>query len=237
MLLYQNISESDPHDCPYLDKQAKETYLLAAEVESNELDHLLNFGWRRFAYYYFKPACDDCHQCTPIRIPVNTFKASKSQRKILNKAHKHTGNLQVKFADKQYSSAIYDIYKSHNRRFNQPCDSEKNFIDAHFNDTCPSMQSEYYLDDQLIAVGFMDISDQSISSSYFIYDTNYQHLNLGTFSVLKEIEYTKKLGLDYYHLGYWIKDNASMAYKNRFHSHELMNWETGEWELIQKSSD
>ncbi|MCJ8314425.1 MAG: hypothetical protein HRU38_20120 [Saccharospirillaceae bacterium] len=234
MLLYQDISETEQHDCPYIQQQAKETFFLAKEVDSNELDHLFNLGWRRFAYYYFKPACENCRQCTPIRVPINDFKASKSQRRTLNKANKQPEVFNVVFADKNYHPDIYAIYKSHNTRFEQACDSEQSFIDAHYNDTCPSMQSEYYLGNKLIAVGFMDISDNSISSSYFIYNTDYEYLNLGTLSVLKEIEYAKKLGMTFYHLGYWIKDNKSMAYKNKFHPHELMDWKTGDWQLIVK---
>ncbi|BCE03787.1 hypothetical protein [Marinicellulosiphila megalodicopiae] len=235
MLLYQDVSQSEPHDCPYIEQQAQESFFLAKRVDSDELDILFNQGWRRFAYYYFKPSCLTCEKCTPIRVPVAEFKASKNQRKILNKQHKQYPEFRVEFNEKLYHEEIYQIYKSHNTRFTQACDSEENFINAHFNDTCDSIQSEYYLGDQLIAVGFLDVSDNTISSSYFIYHTDFQHLNLGTLSVLKEIEYCKQLEKQFYHLGYWIEDNQSMAYKNKFFPHELMNWHTQKWELITKS--
>jgi arginine-tRNA-protein transferase len=91
------------------------------------------------------------------------------------------------------------------------------------------MQSEYYIDDKLAGVGFIDISSNSLSSIYFIYSSGFKKYRLGTFSALKETEYALSLGLKYYYLGYFIEKNSSMAYKNSFHINEKMDWESGKW--------
>ena len=60
-------------------------------------------------------------------------------------------------------------------------------------------------------------------------DTDYGKLSPGTISVIKEIEHAQSLGLKYYYLGYYIKDNHSMSYKGRFFPQELYDWKSKEW--------
>ncbi|MFC1671337.1 arginyltransferase, partial [Spirochaetota bacterium] len=105
----------------------------------------------------------------------------------------------------------------------------EDFMANFYSESCPSVQSEYYLKDQLIAVGFLDMSSKSLSSIYFIFKTAYEKYSLGTFGALKEIEYTSSLGLKYYYLGYYIENNQSMSYKNRFQPNEKYNWQNEKW--------
>ncbi|MCP4253762.1 MAG: hypothetical protein GY775_10190 [Candidatus Scalindua sp.] len=53
-------------------------------------------------------------------------------------------------------------------------------------------------------------------TSYFLYDTKVSHLGPGTFSIIKEIEHPRSLGLKYYCLGYYVQEYQRMAYKNNF---------------------
>ena len=91
-----------------------------------------------------------------------------------------------------------------------------------------------YLQDTLIAVGFIDQGQNSLSSNYFIYLQDYQHLSLGTFSIIKELQYCQQQGLQYFYLGYYIEANPSMAYKNRFYPQQQMNWHNQQWQTITK---
>ncbi len=65
---------------------------------------------------------------------------------------------------------------------------------------------------------------------YFIYDAKFSHLGLGTFSIIKEIEHTRSLGLKYYCLGYYVQECQRMAYKNNFKPREHYNWLADKWE-------
>lgn len=46
---------------------------------------------------------------------------------------------------------------------------------------------KYYLDDELIAVGVVDLLPESVSSVYFFYDPAYKKYSLGVYGVLSEI--------------------------------------------------
>lgn len=118
----------------------------------------------------------------------------------------------------------------HCQRFPQEPLSSSSFIHSFFQTPCPGLQSEYYLDDELVGVGFLDQSDKALSSVYFIFKKQYQKYRLGVFSVLKEIEYCNDLGLKYYYLGYYIKENQRMAYKDQFKPNLKMDWSNFEWQ-------
>ena len=88
---------------------------------------------------------------------------------------------------------------------------------------------EYFINNRLAGVGFLDISTEAISSVYFIYHTDFLQYSPGTFSALRETAFAASIGLKYYYLGYYISENSRMAYKNSFHPNEKMDWKTGAW--------
>lgn len=49
----------------------------------------------------------------------------------------------------------------------------------------------YYLDDELFAVGVVDITYEAMSSVYFFYDHRYKKLSPGVYGALIEIEFIK----------------------------------------------
>lgn len=217
-------------ECPYGIEKDCVNQIFQSDFKLNEVqfDFFLKRGWRKFGYFYFRPFSKQC--CVPIRVLTDSFSPSKSQRRILKK----TDNIEIQFKTLNFRKEIYDIYVNHCKRFPQTPSSIADFIESFFNSSAPSFQSEYYLNKELIAVGFLDFSHKSLSSVYFIYKNEYSYLNLGTFSILKEIEYAKELGLKYYYLGYYIKENPKMAYKNNFFPNEKLNWEKGIWETYFK---
>ena len=226
IIYFQEPTLSTFEDCPYLkNKKMRQEYMLAFGLTSKEFSKLLSKGWRRFGIYFFKPNCEYCFQCVPIRINAINFTPSKSQRRILNK----NKNTKVVFNKLNYKKEMLNIYKEHSfDRFRQITDTE-NFKNTFFVNAVPACQSEYYINNKLVATGFIDISSNALSSVYFVYKTKYNNLSLGIFGILKEIEYAKSLNLKYYYLGYYIKDNHSMSYKNKFNPHDFFDWKKQKW--------
>lgn len=229
MHVLQEPQLDELNSCPYLSGRQKQfQYFFAQNLNETEIGFVLSKGWRKFGAYYFRPLCPTCRDCTPIRVLTEEFTPSKSQRKNLRK----NAAVQVKFGPLTYSQRGYDIYVEHSRnRFDQES-SLDGFLFNFYTPSCPALQSEYYLDDQLIALGFLDHGHNCLSSVYFVYDTSYAHLGLGTFSILKEIEYAKSVGLPYYYLGYYIRECRRMNYKDRFEPREHFDWSSGIWRRV-----
>jgi len=229
MIILQDKKLTLPETCHYLpEKKWVFEYFFAMNLEDKELENLLSTGWRKFGSYFFRPRCNGCNKCQPIRVLVDDFIPSKSMRRVAKKNR----DVKVKFSSLNYSSEIFEIYKDHSEnRFNQIVD-EENFVDSFYVESCNTLQSEYYLNDKLIAVGFLDLSTVSLSSIYFIYKDEFKKLSLGVYSVLKEIEFAKLQKLRNYYLGYYIEDNHSMAYKGKYNPHEIYSWEKNRWDVL-----
>lgn len=232
MKFYSHPQLSNFMLCPYLEnRQFRQRYFFASHLSGKELEDLLSQGWRKFGLYFFIPECQNCQACLPIRIPVKKLEYSKSQRRLLAK---NNPKIVVEVKDLQYSPEIYQIYKEHSLFKFQKQANTDDFHTSFYQNSCPALQSEYRIDGELVAVGFLDKSTKGLSSVYFIYKEKVSKWRLGIYSILKECEITKSLGLSYYYLGYYIKENPSLNYKGDFYPHQRLNWQKKKWEDFQK---
>lgn len=226
MIFLKEPELSKPVDCPYIDgEKFTQDYFYAYDLNEKEFDQFLSAGWRRFGLFFFRPSCANCHRCIPIRVSTSHFYPTKSQRRVLKKNIETT----VRFGPLEYRAEIFEIYKKHSKeKFGQDSDLS-HFKDSFFRPAVPSAQSEYFINGQLAGVGFLDISSQALSSVYFIYDPDFSDFSLGKFSIMKEIEIGRELGINYYNLGYWIEENKSMSYKGKFSPYQTYHWDKKVW--------
>ncbi len=226
MILHSELQLSPESECPYLEgKKWRTHYFFASQLSGGELEILLSRGWRKFGMYYFRPACTGCDECIPIRVRTGDLQISKSIRRVMRRCV----DIRIEFREPEYRDEIYDIYRKHSLDRFGKVSAHSDFLHSFYTHSCPGLQSEYFLGDRLIATGFLDVSSDALSSIYFIYDTDFMDYSLGTYSVIMESRHAAGMGLAYYYLGYYIRENKSMAYKNSFHVNEKMDWATGTW--------
>lgn len=230
MQIFHGPTLSPEEVCPYLPQEfSRHEFMLASSLSPTEWEELLSHGWRKFGVYFFRPSCRACQQCTPLRVDVKNFEKSRSQKRVWNKNQ----DLTVKFEERKYRPEIFHLYKLHSQqRFQQsPEDlgSEGDFWQNHYFPSTDGLQSEYYYQDQLIAVGLLDRSAKGLSSSYFIFDPKFEKRSLGVYGALAEIQWASQQGLEYYYLGYWIEKSDKMKYKSQFSPHQLFDWNQKKW--------
>lgn len=230
MQIFQSPQLDAIAPCPYLnDREKQYQYFYAIDLNYRQVDSLLHHGWRKFGPCFFRPSCPNCQLCIPVRVDVEKFKPSRSQKRILKKGK----DLRIEWGELRYSERIFDIYRRHSLiRFNDRVD-EEDFVNAFFIPTCPGFQIDIYLDGLQIGVGWLDRGSKGLSSIYFCFDPDYSHLNLGTYSILNEIEKARELGCRYYYLGYWVPDCSRMAYKDAFSPRERFDWRDKRWTLVE----
>ncbi len=229
MIVIQEQQLSEETECSYVSgHDLRFNYFFATRVSDMDLDLLLEKGWRKFGIYYFKPRCPACSKCIPLRIPVREFHPTRSQRRTLKRA----GKVEMTVNPLVYRDEIFEIYRDHSlHRFGRDSDRSE-FMASFYQQSCPGVQTEYYLDGRLFAVGFLDLSRRALSSVYFVFHHEYDFLSPGILGVLMEVDLCQRWGLDYYYLGYYIAENRSMSYKNRFYPHEILNWEKDAWRKV-----
>ena len=82
-------------------------------------------------------------------------------------------------------------------------------------------------DGSLVAVSLIDRLDDGLSAVYSFYDPTRERQSLGTWSILWLVDDSRRLGLPYVYLGYWIAESPKMAYKARFPALEQLV--DGDW--------
>ena len=221
--------------CSYLPEQtASLEYRLYSTLSPGQVEHLLERGWRRFGMYLFRPACPDCCSCVPLRVNVNEFKPTKSQRKAL----KRNQHIRYTVHQPSVSEEHIQLYNSWHQDMTERSGWKLQQVNVHeyiegflTGDFESIHEIQYWDDKELIGVGLVDLLPHSLSSAYFYHAPKWRKLSPGTFSLQCEIEFAQSQNLKWLYLGYWIEGCQSMEYKNRFHPHEVL------YALPDKESD
>lgn len=214
------------HPCGYFDdRQALFEHYIVHQSNDQERELLLATGYRSFGKYLFRPHCGHCQRCVPLRVPVASFEPNKSQRRVLKKC---TG-VHLEVGTPQFSEEKFELYLDHQSRFphQETPSSKEHFIFSFYDTEVPSLEFCYFMDNTLIAVGIVHETPTALSSVYFTYRNDVSHLSLGTYSVLKEIEFAREKGKTFLYLGYWIRDNHFMKYKGSFYPNEVLLGDEG----------
>lgn len=212
--------------CSYLpNKMSKFHYVLIDECPLDLYESLLFRGFRRFGKAFFRHMCNSCIDCISLRVPVQTFKPNKSQRKAL----KNNQDVRIELCKPEYTDThlnLYNKYHNHQKEVKNWAFTEHSsneYIQSYIDGAQDfGHEVKYFLGDTLVAVGFIDILKNAISSIYFYYDPAYKNRSLGTFSVLMEMELCKQFEVEYLFLGYWVQDCPSMQYKASFKPHQTL---------------
>lgn len=90
-----------------------------------------------------------------------------------------------------------------------------------------SYHQQYWVNDNLIMVGVIDIIPQGVLCNYLYYDPYYRFIAPGVYSAMHEIAMTQELyrkdpNLRYYYMGYYVHNCPKMNYKRRYDSSYLL---------------
>jgi arginine-tRNA-protein transferase len=226
-----NVESTDfcmlDYPCAYLPgRQTRMYYRHVEEATDAFSSAVIQRGWRRFGKYYFYPICDGCNACKNIRIRVEDFKPSRSQRRAI-KRNRDTRIVVRKPTVTQHHIDLYNKYHAWKREKDQWRGATINRREyfENFADGAHGFGKEalYIRDDKLIGVDLFDIVEDGISAVYFFYDPDYARYSLGTYSLLYQIDLAKRLGLSYIYLGYWVDGCPAFAYKENFPPEEILD--------------
>lgn len=223
MRLLQRVVE-DPHPCTYLpDRVASLDLRLMVDVSPVELDALLCRGFRRFGPVYFRPLCDPCHECVTLRIPVERFEASRSQRRALRLSaslRRVVGSPRVDAPRLALYARWHAARESARGWEESPMTAERYASDFAFAHPC-AREAAFYDGDRLVGLGLFDQTPTALSAAYFFYEPDFAG-SLGVSNVLRLVEDARALGLAHMYLGYRVEGCASLAYKGRYLPHERL---------------
>lgn len=221
--------------CPYLAERVARMPLRipARLLQRDELEQRLDIGDRRQGIFLYRTACPGCRACEPIRIEVARFEPNRSQRRATAKGN---ARLTVELSDPVADARRVALYNRHKEL--RGLASERDGIDLEgyreflVVSCCESFELRYLLDGELVGVALVDRSDEALSAVYCYYEPSLEHLGIGTYSVLKQIELCRSWNLRYLYLGLYIAESERMRYKARFLPHQRRI--EGVWQTFER---
>lgn len=202
----------------------------AERVEADELDVLLANGWRhfgeRFQRYSLNYYNDEIRRVIPLRIDLEKFRLSKSQRRTLNK----NSDMRVEIRPIEIDRHTLLMFRMHALRFthDQPKSLYTFLSENPSKVPTDGMELRVIKDENPLAISFFDLSSSGLSSVYGMFFRSWEHRRLGIFTMLKEIEYAREQGKRYYYSGYAYEGESFYDYKKRFSGLEAFDWH-GNW--------
>ncbi|MCX7179875.1 MAG: arginyltransferase [Proteobacteria bacterium] len=229
-----------PYGCSYLPNRVARSQVATPShlIDQGTYGDLVRAGFRRSGVFTYRPYCDACRECVPVRLPVADFIANRSQRRAL-KQHADLVVEQSPLSFREEHYALYQRYQAA-RHSGGGMDQDSRDQYAHFLlQTHVDSRLIEYREESVLGplrmVSIIDLLPDGLSSVYTFYDPDLRGASLGTFGVLWQAAQCAHLGLPYLYLGYWIRHSPKMAYKSNFRP--LQGLLRGQWQLLEDEPD
>jgi len=201
------------------------------ELDQENYAYLLRNGFRRSGLFAYRPCCDACSACIPVRLPVESLTLNRSQRRTWLRHQTLTtsleeaspsmaGRLTAREGALRYEDSHYRLYTRYQaaRHSGGGMDEDNGEQYAQFllASSVDTRLIEFHEGDVLRMVSIVDFVADGLSSVYTFFDPDVAGAGYGVYSVLWQANLCRSLGLPYLYLGYWVRESRKMAYKINF---------------------
>ena len=216
--------------CPYLHGVTARMplQLPVGKVTPAVTDRLLALGYRRSGDFVYRTQCPTCRECKPTRVDVTKFRCTRSMKRIQRRG---VHDLSHRWSEPRVDSKRIELFNQHREQRglgqeSPPIDAEsyRSFL---ADSCCETQELSIRFREDLIAIAIVDIGETSISAVYTHFDPQFGRYSLGTYAILRQIEFAIATDRQYLYLGMYVSANTHLNYKARFLPQQRLD--QGEW--------
>jgi arginine-tRNA-protein transferase len=222
---------TEEYPCAYLSEQTAAMVTLDPGIHLDQelYSQLVRRGFRRSGDQVYAPRCPSCQACIPLRIPVDQFRPSRSQRRVWRR----NLDLVVNITDAAFNEEQFDLFRRYLRDKHPNAGMDNPAVDDYLGFLLAKGVSTRFLEfrhrRRLAAVAVTDWLDDGLSAVYTFYDMTMARRSLGVFTLLWQIEHCRQQALAQLYLGYWIEACQKMRYKQYYRPCQILTadgWRT-----------
>jgi leucyl-tRNA---protein transferase len=225
---------TSPAPCPYLPgRSERKVFTELKGPHADQLNEALGrIGFRRSQTVAYRPSCLDCQACISVRVPVQEFAPSSTQRRNL----KRNSDLAATECRPWATGEQFDLLRAYLGRRHpgggMAAMDEIDYADMVEHTPVSSYVVEYrepsdgLRPGRLVGACLTDRQGDGLSMIYSFYDPEHEaRTGLGNYIILDHIRRAAADGLGYVYLGYWVEGSDRMQYKIRYRPIELLGRE------------
>lgn len=219
-----------PYPCSYLPGHMARSQVAApgSLIDTVVYSELVRLGFRRSGTHVYRPRCDTCQACVPVRVPVAEFTPSRRQRRCL----RNNADLVMNLKPLAYDEAHYRLYRRYQLTRHagggMDMDDRDQYRGFLLQSRVDSALAEFSLNGEVVMVALLDRLMDGLSAVYTFFDPDLESRSLGVFGVLSQLRLAEEMGLPYLYLGYWIGECRKMSYKQDYQPLEYL--QDGQWQ-------
>ena len=226
---------TEQYTCSYIEgHQARSKVASPPQlINFDSYNNLIAMGFRRSGVFSYKPHCDKCSSCIPIRIPVDKFLPNRTQKRTFKRLKKNLEPCNEELSFKEEHFLLYKKYQSI-RHYGSGMDQDNRdeytqfLLASNVKTELVTFRDKF---NTLKMVCIFDVLNNGISSVYTFFSPDDASSSLGTYGILWQIEECKKRNLSFLYLGYWINQSSKMSYKTKFRPFQM--FEVGLWKTYK----
>jgi len=222
-----------PYPCSYLPGRAARSQVATPShlIDTRTYSELVRLGFRRSGAFTYRPYCDHCRACVPVRVDVANFRSNRAQKRCMRD---HAGLVATR-RELAFDPEHYALYLRYQRDRHpgggMDQDSREQYQHFLLHSNVATDLVEFREHGVLRIVSLVDRLADGLSSVYTFFEPCVAGTSYGSFAILWQIGRCREQGLPHLYLGYWIAESRKMAYKATFRPMEGLIG--GEWVALE----